>query len=65
MKRTFSHVGIYIGDGRFIHSPKTGSEVRIEDMRYAYWSQRYSGARRAMLAESAASGSTTPRTTPN
>jgi len=50
LKRSFSHVGIYIGDGRFIHSPKSGSEVRIENMRYAYWAQRYSGARR-VLAE--------------
>jgi len=46
LKRTFSHVGIYVGDGRFIHSPRTGSEVRIEDMRYAYWAQRFTGARR-------------------
>ena len=29
----FSHVGIYVGDGRFIHAPRSGSEVRIEDMR--------------------------------
>lgn len=50
LKRTFSHVGIYIGDGKFIHSPRSGSEVRIEDMRYAYWSQRFSGARRAAAA---------------
>ncbi len=47
MKRTFSHVGIYIGDGKFIHSPRAGSEVRIEDMREAYWAKRYNGARRA------------------
>ena len=47
LKRTFSHVGIYIGDGRFIHAPRSGSEVRIEDMRYAYWAQRFTGARRA------------------
>ncbi len=50
LKRTFSHVGIYIGDGKFIHSPRSGSEVRIEDMRYAYWSQRFTGARRAAAA---------------
>jgi len=50
LKRTFSHVGIYIGDGKFIHSPRSGSEVRIEDMRYAYWSQRFTGARRAATA---------------
>lgn len=47
MRRTFSHVGIYVGDGKFIHSPATGGAVRVDDMRYAYWSQRYNGARRA------------------
>jgi cell wall-associated NlpC family hydrolase len=50
LKRTFSHVGIYVGDGRFIHAPRSGSEVRIENMRYAYWSQRFTGARRAVGA---------------
>ena len=47
LKRTFSHVGIYVGDGKFIHSPRSGGAVRVEDMRYAYWSQRFTGARRA------------------
>ena len=47
LRRTFSHVGIYVGDGKFIHSPRSGGAVRIEDMRFAYWSQRYTGARRA------------------
>ena len=47
MRHTFSHVGIYVGDGKFIHSPATGGAVRVDDMRYAYWSQRYDGARRA------------------
>lgn len=46
MRRTFSHVGIYVGDNKFIHSPKPGSEVRIEDMRTSYWSRRFDGARR-------------------
>jgi cell wall-associated NlpC family hydrolase len=46
-KRAFSHVGIYVGEGRFIHAPRVGGEVRIEDMRLAYWSQRFDGARRA------------------
>lgn len=49
MKRTFSHVGIYVGDDKFIHAPRTGSEVRIEDMRESYWSRRFTGARRADL----------------
>ena len=47
MRRAFSHVGIYIGEGKFIHAPRTGAEVRIEDMRTAYWSRRFNGARRA------------------
>ena len=50
MRRAFSHVGIYIGDGKFIHSPRSGGEVRVEDMRQAYWDKRFNGARRADLA---------------
>lgn len=46
MRRTFSHVGIYIGDNKFIHSPRSGSEVRVEDMRVGYWNARFNGARR-------------------
>ena len=49
LRAAFSHVGIYIGDGRFIHAPRSGAEVRVEDMRLAYWSRRYDGARRAAL----------------
>ena len=47
MRRTFSHVGIYLGDNKFIHSPRTGSSVRVEDMSESYWSKRFTGARRA------------------
>ena len=46
MKRTFSHVGIYIGDGKFIHAPRPGKDVRVDDMREAYWQKRFNGARR-------------------
>ena len=46
LRRAFSHVGIYVGGGRFIHAPRTGSEVRIEDMRSSYWARRFDGARR-------------------
>lgn len=49
MKRTFSHVGIYVGEGKFIHSPRVGGAVRVEDMREAYWAKRFTGARRADL----------------
>ncbi len=52
MRRTFSHVGIYIGDNKFIHSPRSGSEVRVEDMRLAYWKTRFNGARRVDSAGS-------------
>ena len=47
MRRTFSHVGIYLGDNKFIHSPRTGASVRVEDMSENYWSKRFTGARRA------------------
>ena len=47
MRRAFSHVGIYVGEGKFIHAPRTGGEVRVEDMRTAYWAKRFNGARRA------------------
>ncbi len=50
MKRSFSHVGIYVGDDKFIHSPRSGSAVRIEDMRESYWARRFTGARRADLS---------------
>lgn len=46
LRRAFSHVGIYIGEGKFIHSPRSGSAVRIEDMHLPYWSSRFNGARR-------------------
>lgn len=53
MKRAFSHVGIYVGESKFIHSPKPGAEVRVEDMRMAYWSHRFDGARRVPAAQPA------------
>lgn len=48
LNRAYSHVGIYVGDHRFIHSPRTGAVVRIEDMRVNYWNRRYNGARRVV-----------------
>lgn len=50
LRRAFSHVGIYIGEGKFIHSPKPGAHVRVEDMGVAYWSHRFDGARRVQTA---------------
>lgn len=43
---SFSHVGIYIGDGKFVHSPRSGERVRTEQMQMSYWQMRYDGARR-------------------
>ena len=58
MRRAFSHVGIYIGDGKFIHSPRSGSEVRVENMSESYWAKRFNGARRvADLGSSSVTGS--------
>ena len=46
MRRAFSHVGIYIGDGKFVHAPRAGSEVRVESLSGSYWTKRFNGARR-------------------
>jgi cell wall-associated NlpC family hydrolase len=46
LKRPFSHVGIYVGQGQFVHSPRTGAKVRLERMSDAYWTRRFEGARR-------------------
>lgn len=46
LNRTFSHVGIYVGDGRFVHAPRTGAQVRVDDIGARYWTRRYTGARR-------------------
>lgn len=47
--KPFSHVGIYVGDNRFVHSPKTGKSVVIANMQGSYWRSRYDGARRITL----------------
>jgi cell wall-associated NlpC family hydrolase len=52
LRRTFSHVGIYVGDNKFIHSPKPGAQVRVEDMAVPYWAKRFDGARRVVEAPS-------------
>jgi len=41
-----SHVGIYLGNQKFVHAPRTGAAVRVESMDVAYWRKRYNGARR-------------------
>jgi len=46
LKSTFSHVGIYLGNNRFIHSPSSGGGVRVENMQDSYWQKRFNGAQR-------------------
>lgn len=46
LKSAFSHVGIYLGDNRFIHSPSSGGKVRVENMKDGYWAKRFNGAQR-------------------
>ena len=45
-QQSFSHVGIYVGEGRFVHAPKNGKAIAIVNMRASYWQSRYDGARR-------------------
>ncbi len=46
LRKTFSHVGIYLGNNRFIHAPSAGGAVRVDDMTQSYWTARFNGARR-------------------
>lgn len=46
--RANSHVGIYVGQNRFVHAPSSGGTVRLEDMGKPYWASRYNGARRVV-----------------
>lgn len=48
LQRPNSHVGIYIGGRRFVHAPKPGSAVRIENLGNRYWITRFDGARRLL-----------------
>ena len=61
LRRTFSHVGIYVGDNKFIHSPRPGAQVRVDDMGMSYWTRRFDGARRVLAAPPGeASGASRP-----
>ncbi len=41
-----SHVGIYIANGQFIHSPSRGKTVRVDSLEESYWAKRFAGAKR-------------------
>jgi len=45
-RKEVSHVGIYVGEGRFVHATSTGGDVRVSALGERYWSTRYAGARR-------------------
>ncbi|MGE5087518.1 MAG: C40 family peptidase [Candidatus Levyibacteriota bacterium] len=45
-RSAYSHVGIYLGDGQFIHAPSKGGEVGVAQLSSSYWRKRYDGARR-------------------
>lgn len=51
LKRAFSHVGIYVGDDKFIHAPRKGKSVEVADMKDHYWANHYEGARRVPQLE--------------
>ena len=46
LKSAFSHVGIYLGDNKFIHAPSTGKTVQVDSMQNSYWASRFEGAQR-------------------
>jgi cell wall-associated NlpC family hydrolase len=49
LRQAFSHVGIYLGDHRFVHAPSNGKAVEVVNMGADYWQHRYNGARRIAL----------------
>jgi cell wall-associated NlpC family hydrolase len=54
LKTAFSHVGIYVGDNKFVHAPRAGAAVRVESMQTGYWAKRFNGAQRLdKMAENA------------
>jgi cell wall-associated NlpC family hydrolase len=44
--KKFSHVGLYLGDGRFVHAPSSGGRVRIDRLDAEYWQRHFVEARR-------------------
>lgn len=47
----YSHAGIYVGHGRFVHAPSKGGTVRLDQMTSPYWAARYTEARRITVAK--------------
>jgi len=51
LRRSFSHVGIYLGDNRFVHAPSKGGGVEVVNMQEKYWLKRFNGARRVLTSQ--------------
>lgn len=47
--KRFSHVGLYLGDGRFVHAPSSGRTVSVANLQQPYWRHHFAGARRPRL----------------
>jgi len=50
MRHTYSHVGIYLGENKFVHASVTGRGVEVVDMQENYWVKRFNGARRVVTS---------------
>ena len=59
LKSAFSHVGIYLGDSRFIHAPSAGGSINVVNMNDAYWAKRFNGARRLEVGQTSSAGKLT------
>ena len=60
MRHAYSHVGIYLGNNRFIHSASTGSGVEVVNMQDSYWTKRFNGARRMVTSHLPFAAATSP-----
>lgn len=48
---TADHVGVYVGNGKFIQSPRAGSDIKISKLSEDYWQEHYIGARRVVMPQ--------------
>lgn len=53
-RRTVSHAGIYVGEGRFVHAPSSGGKVRLDHLSSQYWQKAYLNAKRVLASSSVA-----------
>lgn len=55
---TYSHVGMYMGNGKFIHAPRTGKNIEVANINQSYWAGRFNGARRVNRSTAAQAADT-------